>query len=422
MIGPLFYIACGLVLARLAAACALSALNRRHVVRCRANPPPAVVALEDEATRAKSAEYTLVHSRFGDLTDIFDAGLVLVVLGCGVLPWAYGAVSRWGTPGSVWTGAAFVFLTMTAFSACSLPWDAWDQFSLEERFGFNRTTPGRWLLDKVKGFVLALILGFPVLWALLALVRRAGPSWWLWAAGLVFALQVIMLVIYPHVILPWFNKLSPLPDGELRSRLLALGQRTGFRAGAIDVIDGSKRSNHSNAYFTGFGRFRRVVLYDTLIAQLSAAELEAVLAHEIGHYRLRHIPQRIGFSVVMLVLGFGALAWLARAPWFTADFGFPPQAEAPAFLLFVMLSGTVSFWLTPLSAAWSRHHEYQADRFAREAMGDAGPMVGALRRLSETNLSNLTPHPLYSAFHYSHPTLVERESALVGGARGPHAL
>jgi len=261
------------------------------------------------------------------------------------------------------------------------------------------------------------VIGVPLLWLLLTLVSRAGGTWWIWAAALLFTVQLVMLILYPRVILPLFNQLSPLPDGELRSRLVALGERTGFRAGAIEVIDGSKRSAHSNAYFTGFGRFRRVVLFDTLIAQLSPAELEAVLAHEIGHYRCGHIPQRIALSVVTLLVGFGVLAWLAAAPGFVGSFGFPPGALAPAFLLFGLLSGVATFWLTPLSAAWSRRHEFQADEFARKAMDAAAPMIGALRKLSEKNLSNPTPHPLFSAFYYSHPTTFEREQALLTSER-----
>jgi STE24 endopeptidase len=193
---------------------------------------------------------------------------------------------------------------------------------------------------------------------------------------------------------------------------MALSERTGFRAKTIEVMDGSKRSAHSNAFFTGFGRFRRIVLYDTLIAQLTPEELEAVLAHEIGHYRLGHIPRMLALSTVFTVGGFLALAWLADNPEFNEAFRFPAFEQAPAFLLFALLSGTVTFWLSPLTNLLSRRHEYQADAFARDAVGGAGPMIGALRKLAQKNLSNLTPHPWYSAFHYSHPTIVERERAL----------
>jgi STE24 endopeptidase len=198
----------------------------------------------------------------------------------------------------------------------------------------------------------------------------------------------------------------------LRTRLLALGDRTGFRARAIQVMDGSKRSAHSNAFFTGFGRFRRIVLFDTLVAQLTAVELEAVLAHEIGHYRKGHIPKMLAVSAAMQLGGFALIAWLARSPWFNTAFGFPPGELAPAFLLFSLLSGFVMFWFSPLANYFSRRHEYEADAFARDAMKDAAPIIAALRKLAQKNLSNLTPHPWFSAFYYSHPTLVERERAV----------
>jgi STE24 endopeptidase len=204
----------------------------------------------------------------------------------------------------------------------------------------------------------------------------------------------------------------------LRERLFALAKRTGFPTRSIDVMDGSKRSRHSNAFFTGFGRFRKIVLFDTLVAQLTEPELEAVLAHEIGHYKKRHIVKLLCVSVLSLFVAFAAIAWLARQAWFYRAFGFEPQdsfapvAIVPAMLLFALLAGTLSFWLTPLINIWSRRFEYQADAFAREVMSEAQSLIGALRKLNEKNLSNLTPHPLYSGFYYSHPTLLERERAL----------
>ncbi|MFZ9682627.1 MAG: M48 family metallopeptidase, partial [Cephaloticoccus sp.] len=294
-----------------------------------------------------------------------------------------------------------------------LPFDWWSQFRLEAKYGFNKTTPGLWVSDKLKGLLVACALGFPLLWVILSLVNWVGASWWLWGFGVLFGFQILMLVLYPKLILPLFNKLTPLPEGELRERLLALGDRTGFRAQAIEVMDGSKRSGHSNAFFTGFGRFRRIVLFDTLINQLSTAELEAVLAHEIGHYRRGHIPKMIAVSAVMQLGGFALIAWLAQSPWFNQAFGFPPGELAPSLLLFGLLSGAVTFWLSPLGNHFSRQHEYEADAFARDAMGGPTAMIGALRKLAQKNLSNLTPHSWFSGFYYSHPTTVEREKALL---------
>jgi STE24 endopeptidase len=234
-----------------------------------------------------------------------------------------------------------------------------------------------------------------------------------------FGFQILILFLAPVLIMPLFNEFTPLPEGSLRDRLLQLGERTGFNARTIQVMDGSKRSRHANAFFTGFGRFRKIVLFDTLIAQLSEAELEAVLAHEIGHHRRRHIPQRLVWAGVSSLAGFALIGWLAAAPWFKTAFGFPAESGvAPALLLFALISPAVLFWSSPLGNLWSRRHEFEADRYAREAVGGPAPLIGALRKLSEKNLSNLNPHPWYSFFHYSHPTLVEREQALLDSQTG----
>ena len=397
---------------RLAGELLLSALNRAEVRRHAAAAPPAVAAIMDAETYAKSVAYTLEKSRFGVLTEIFDTLVLALVLFSGVLPRLFGQIAAWGAAGAGWSRALFILLTAALLAVPSLPFEWWEQFHLEQKFGFNKSTAGLWVADKLKGLGLMFAIGFPLLWVLLALVRWTGGAWWLWGFALVFGFQLLMLVLYPKLILPLFNKLTPLPEGELRTRLLALGDRTGFRAATIEVIDGSKRSGHSNAYFTGFGRFRRIVLFDTLIAQLAPEELEAVLAHEIGHYRCGHVPKMIALSAAMLLAGFAIIAWLAQAPWFNRAFGFPADELAPSFLLVGLLSGLVTFWLAPLGNLLSRKYEYEADDFARDAIGGAGPMVGALRKLAQKNLSNLTPHPWFSAFFYSHPTLVEREAAL----------
>jgi STE24 endopeptidase len=241
--------------------------------------------------------------------------------------------------------------------------------------------------------------------------------WWLWAWAALLVFQLAFLVLYPRLILPLFNKLTPLPPGELRERLLALSERAGFRCATIEVIDGSKRSAHSNAFFTGFGRFRRIVLFDVLIEQLTPLELEAVLAHEIGHYRLGHVPKMLAVSALLSLAGFALIGWLVGQAWFYTGFRFDPAAGAPvALLLFALTSGLVTYWLHPLMNYWSRRHEYEADAFARASLGEAAPLVGALRKLHEKNLSNLTPHPTFSFFHYSHPTLIEREAALRAAA------
>ena len=397
---------------RLVGELALSALNRAEVRRHEFAPPPGASAIMDAATYGKSVAYTLEKSRFGVISGIFDTLVLAMFIFGGVLPWLFSSVAAWGAHGAVWDDVLFILLAGVLMAIPSLPFEWWQQFRLEEKFGFNKSTPALWVSDKLKGIALMFVIGFPLLWALLSLVQWAGPRWWLWGFALVFTFQLLMLVLYPKLILPLFNKLTPLPEGELRTQLLALGERTGFRCAAIQVMDGSKRSGHSNAFFTGFGRFRRIVLFDTLIAQLTPSELEAVLAHEIGHYRCGHIPKMLAVSAAMLLGGFALIAWLAQSAWFNLAFGFPLGELAPAFLLFGLLSGLVTFWFSPLMNFFSRKHEYEADAFARNAMGDAAPMVGALRKLAQKNLTNLTPHPWFSAFYYSHPTLIERERAL----------
>lgn len=413
---PFLAAASALIALRLAGSQVLAALNRSEVRRHASAPPPAASAIMDGPTYRRSVEYTLAKSRFDVAAEGYEAALLIAVLASGALPRLYAAISGWGGPGAAWTGAAFILASALLLEACALPFDAWETFRIERRFGFNRMGPGLWAADQLKHAALSLAIGFPMLWLLLALVHGLGAWWWIWAALVVGAFQLGLLLLYPRLILPWFNRLTPLPEGELRSRLVALGERTGFRAGAIEVMDGSRRSAHSNAFFTGFGRFRRVVLYDTLVAQLSPEELEAVLAHEIGHYRCGHVPKLLALSAAGLAAGFAALAALIRWHGFAGGFGFPPGALAPSFLLCGLLAGTVTFWLSPLFSALSRRYEYEADAFARRAMAGPGALVSALRRLAEKNLTNLTPHRAYSAFHYSHPTLTEREAALYSKA------
>jgi STE24 endopeptidase len=275
-----------------------------------------------------------------------------------------------------------------------------------------------WILDHIKGFLLAVLLGFPLLALVLKVMEWAGANWWFWAAGVVISFQLLLLLVAPVVIMPLFNKFTPLPEGTLRERLFSLAQRTDFPTRKIEVMDGSKRSRHSNAFFTGFGCFRKIVLFDTLIAQLTEPELESVLAHEIGHHKKRHVLKSVGLSIIAVFVAFAAIAWLVRQPWFYRTFGFQHHAGfaavniVPAMLLFALLAGTITFWVSPFIHILSRHFEYQADAFAHASTGQAKSLIEALRKLSEKNLSNLTPHPLYSGFYYSHPTLLERERAL----------
>lgn len=410
-------IALFLIVARLLAELWLTRVNERHVLAHATAIPDAFRGVVDETTYKKSVDYTLTKARLEKVNLVYDTAILLVVLFSGVLPFLF---DRWMSSlgATAWSMAAFIFCAGATLSLPDIPFAWYRQFRLEQRFGFNTTTMRTWLLDRLKGMLLAVLLGYPLLMLVLKLVGWMGPGWWLWAWGIVVIFQLLLMLIAPAVIMPLFNKFTPLPDGSLRERLFALASRTGFPTRSIDIMDGSKRSRHSNAFFTGFGRFRKIVLFDTLVGQLTEQELEAVLAHEIGHYKKRHIIKMMAVSILSLLAGFWLIAWLAQQPWFYAAFGFAPQAGfspaaiTPALLLFSLLSGAATFWLAPLINAWSRRYEYQADRYAREAMKEADSLIGALRKLTEKNLSNLTPHPLYSGFHYSHPTLVERERGL----------
>ncbi len=409
------WITLGLVLARLAVELWLAWLNHRHVLACAGEVPPAFREIIDKPTYKKSIAYTLAKTRLGNIESICDAIILSVVLFSGVLPWAFQLLSH-GLGQSAWAMAVFLFAAGLAMSLPGWPFDWYAQFRLEQKFGFNQSTLRLWFADRLKGLLLAMILGYPLLALILKIVQWTGAWWWLWAWAVVMGFQFLMSVLAPVLILPLFNKFTPLPASGLRERLFELAKRTQFRAGSIQLMDGSKRSGHSNAFFTGFGRFRKIVLFDTLVQQLTEPELEAVLAHEIGHFKKKHIPKMLAFSAVSLLAGFYLISVLARQEGFYRAFGFEPGPVAPVLLLFGLLAGTVTFWLSPLLHWWSRRYEYQADAFAARVMSGTQSLVGALRKLNEKNLSNLTPHPFYSGFYYSHPTLLEREQALAGKA------
>jgi STE24 endopeptidase len=401
------------ILAKWAAQLWLDLLNQRHVLARADAVPEAFKNTVDEATYARSIQYTLARSRLSRFDDTYRTLILLAALFSGALPWMFGLMqTRFGH--SAWSLAAFLFAAGLALTLPGLPVDWIEQFRIEARFGFNTATQQTWWLDRLKGFLLSVTLGYPLLVLVLKFVEWAGDPWWLWAWSAVLGFQLLMVVLAPVLIMPLFNKFTPLPEGTLRARLLGLAQRTRFHAQSIQVMDGSKRSRHSNAFFTGFGRFRKIVLFDTLTQQLAELELEAVLAHEIGHFKKKHIPKMLLFSAAASLAGFYLVSLLAKQEWFYQAFGFKTGNIAPALLLFGLLSGAVTFWFSPLAHWWSRRYEYEADAFAAGVMHGPDPLIGALRKLNEKNLSNLTPHPAYSGFYYSHPTLLERERALRG--------
>jgi STE24 endopeptidase len=411
-----FLFLCGaLILAKWAAQMWLEWINQRHARLHAGAVPPAFAQFITPENYAKSGAYTLAKSRFEMVELTWSAAVLAATLFSGALPWFYHTFAR-AAGSSAWAGAGFLLAAGVLLAAADLPFDWHAQFHLEERFGFNTTTPGTWVLDRLKGLSLALALGYPLLVLILKLVGWLGAAWWFWAWVCLAAFQLVMILVAPVLILPLFNKFTPLPAGALRDGLLALGERAGFRARDIQVMDGSKRSRHSNAFFTGLGRFRKIVLFDTLVAQLDPAGLESVLAHEIGHHKRGHVPKMIALALGGWLLAFYLVSALAGARWFLPAFGFEPGEMAPALLIFSLLSGVVSFWLSPLFHWFSRRHEYEADAYAAGLVHGPGTLIGALRKLNEKNLANLTPHPFYSGFYYSHPTLLEREAALGRGS------
>ena len=402
-----FHTICILILAKLLVELWLAFLNRGEVLRNASEIPVLASGHIDETSYRNSVNYTLANSRFGSVESVIESLLLLIILWSGILPWLYSITSGLSDSG-IWNEALFIIVAMMLINMLSLPLEWWGQFRVEAKFGFNNSSLKLWVMDKVKGALLGFIIGFLIIWLLLQLVVWLEDWWWIWGFFVLFGVQLLMMILYPRLILPLFNKLTPLPEGALRERLMALSEKTGFHTSRIDVIDGSRRSGHSNAFFTGFGKFRRIVLYDTLIEQLSVDELEAVLAHEVGHYRKGHIPKRLILMAIIELIILWGIDQLAQSSWFNPAFGFKPDNLAPTFLLVGLLGGVVMFWFTPLGNLLSRKHEYEADNFAKCATGGADALGRALWKLAQKNLSNLTPHPYFSGFYYSHPTLLER--------------
>lgn len=401
-----------LIFAKLLWETALTLLNMSYVKSRQQDPPGQILQVMDRQTYEKSVQYTLAREKLSLFQGGYETLILILVLFSGFLPWLYSYFAD-GQSESVLRESLYLVSAMFLVSLPEIPVEYYHQFRLEERFGFNKSTVRLWVSDKIKGLVIGLVIGLPMLSLMICLIQRIGEWWWVLAFVVFFVFQLVMMVVYPMLILPWFNKLTPLPEGDLRTRLMDLAERAGFKARTIQVMDGSKRSGHSNAFFTGFGRFRRIVLFDTLTEQLGPEELEAVLAHEIGHYKKGHVPKMLTISAFMSLAGLWALAWLLDFPAFTGAFGFDHHeiGAGPALLLFGLLSGLFIFWLSPLMGMLSRKHEYESDRFAAYYVGPE-PMISSLTKLSEKNLSNLTPHPLYSGFYYSHPTLFERTEEL----------
>jgi STE24 endopeptidase len=404
----------GFFTVQLAVEAALLLLNLRQAARARGVPAPLAGRVAPEVAE-KSRAYTLANGRFAVVQMLLSAAVALAALFSGVLPWLDRALAGRGL-GGAHLFAVYLIVLSIASGVLSVPLSLWHTFVLEARFGFNRTTPRLWVIDRLKGLALQALIGVPILYAVYGFMRFTGAFWWLWLFGFLVAVQVILLWAWPTLIAPLFNRFEPLAEGPLRSRLEALARDAGFRNRGLFVMDASRRSGHSNAYFTGLFR-PRIVLFDTLVAHMSVDEAASVLAHEIGHYRKRHIHRRLALSLAGTLLVLWVLSRLVPWPTLYAAFGFGAPSLHAALTLTSLCGGAFLFWLAPISARLSRRHEYEADRYAVQLARAPSALASALVRLNGENLSNLHPHPWYSAWHYSHPVLVERLAAIEEAAR-----
>jgi STE24 endopeptidase len=400
----------------------LSLRQTRHVAAHRSSLPAAFADAVNPAEHAKAADYTVARQRFGRIELAFDLVVLLVMTLGGGIATLGSVASDWVPQSTVLAGTLHVLLVLLAVSVVSLPFSAWRTFVIEDRFGFNRTTPVLFAVDLLKSTVLGGVLGGAIVALVLWTMLASGSRWWLvaWAAWMAFSL--LLLWAWPRWIAGLFNKFTPLEDATLRQRIDALLERCGFHASAVYVMDGSRRSAHGNAYFTGLGREKRIVFYDTLLQSLSPVQVESVLAHELAHFKLKHIPQRLAVSAATSFAGFALLGWLADKDWFYSALGVGQPSASAALLLFVFALPAFTWLLTPLGAAWSRRHEFEADAFAAR-VSDGPELARALVSLYRENASTLTPDPLHSAFYDSHPPPVVRigrltsaSSSLVPGA------
>ena len=383
----------------------------RHVAAHRDAVPPGFEDRIPLSAHQKAADYTAAKTRLGMIDTVVGALVVLAFTLGGGLQWLSDAWSGALAPGGYAHGVALVVSVVVLSSLVDLPFSAVRAFVVEERFGFNRMTPALFVADIAKQAALSALLGIPLLFCVLWLMARAGDAWWLyaWLTWVAFSLAVHFL--YPTVFARWFNRFSPLADAALKARIEALLAKCGFRARGLFVMDGSKRSSHGNAYFTGFGAAKRIVLFDTLLSRLQPPEIEAVLAHELGHYSLHHIWKRMGLVFAGSLATLWLLAWLARQDWFYTALGVRTPGTAVALLLFFMAVPAFTFLLHPLASLYSRRHEYEADAYAARH-ADAAELAHALVKLYEDNAATLTPDPLHSAFYDSHPPATHRIARL----------
>lgn len=381
-----------------------------HVLAHREQVPEAFCDRVSAEEHQKAADYTAAKVRLAGLELPFGA---LVLLGWtlgGGIAWLQGQVTALGLVG-MWAGVGLILGVMLISGLIELPFSLWRTFRLEARFGFNRITPLLFVRDLGVQLLLSLALGVPLIWVVLRLMEGAGEWWWLWTWVVWIGFSLTLTWAYPTLIAPLFNRFTPLEEGALRERIEGLLTRCGFESRGVFVVDGSRRSSHGNAYFTGLGRAKRIVFFDTLLQSLDVDETEAVLAHELGHFRLHHIRKQLALHATVSLAGLALLGWLAGQGWFYQALGVTGQGHAEALLLFLLVLPVFTQFLTPLVARLSRRFEFEADAFAAGHTQGAA-LARALVKLYRENAATLTPDPLYSAFHDSHPPALVRIARL----------
>jgi STE24 endopeptidase len=379
----------------------LSQRQIAHIRDHRAQVPESFADKISLEEHQKAADYTTTKTRFGRLPLFYDAGLLLIWTLGGGLEWLdQSVIAMEYSP--IMTGITVMLAFMFISSALDLPFSLYSTFVIEEKFGFNRTTVKTFIIDLFKGLALGLVIGVPLLFIILWLMEQAGELWWIYTWAVLTGFSLLIMWIYPILIAPIFNKFEPLEEGDTLNRIKSLLSRCGFSSNGVFVIDGSKRSSHGNAYFSGFGRNKRIVFFDTLLKMLNDDELEAVLAHELGHFKKKHIIKSMLISFATTFIALAILAWLMKNEWFYHGLGLSTPSTYMALLLFTLVSPVFTFVLSPIMSLFSRKNEFEADAFAAEQT-NAKHLIKALVDMYRENANTLTPDPLYSAFYDSHP-------------------
>ncbi len=379
----------------------LSKRQIKHVLDHRQQVPDAFKEKVSLEAHQKAADYTVAKARVSDFDSILGVIFLLILTLGGGIGMAF---NFWSTLdfSPVVTGLGAITTIFLVMHVLELPTSIYQTFVIEEKFGFNRNTPKQFIKDQFTQLLLMMIIGLPILALIIWIMDSVGPLWWLWAWAILISFSLLMSWLFPTVIAPLFNKFTPLEEGSLKQRIHGLLERCGFKSKGIFIMDGSKRSGHGNAYFTGIGNNKRIVFFDTLVESLDDEELEAVLAHELGHFKCKHVLKMLGATTVMTLISFAVLGWLIGEQWFYTGLGVTEPSSAAALMLFMLVSPVFTFFTQPISAFFQRKFEFEADDFAANN-AKASMLISGLVKLYKENANTLTPDPLYSAFHYSHP-------------------